>query len=302
MFTVRLIPSSRPAAVVAAGLVLTLAGCTTQTDTSPATTSATTPAHAASATPSEPPDQVLVSRTPLSTPATLHVHALAVDPAGRLLAATHEGLYRVGLAGGMSMVGSLRDDIMGLAVTSDGALVASGHPADDSDAADPLGLLRSTDGGTTWQTQALPGQADFHSIDARDSRVVATDGHALFVSSDAGRTWRAGTRQRLWSVAVDTRTIWTTGPTGLQRSDDDGDSLTPVPASPRLVTTTVAADTTPWGVDRNGTLWTWLGAQGWTPVAKVGAVDALAAADSQTAYAIAGTQLIRVRRAWASTQ
>jgi photosystem II stability/assembly factor-like uncharacterized protein len=69
------------------------------------------------------------------------------------------------------------------------------------------GILRSTDGGTTWATLCTPpfvGQGFYDLIvDPRDTRhlVAATTG-GLYTSTDAGATWTQRRAQRTWSLAI----------------------------------------------------------------------------------------------------
>ena len=51
-----------------------------------------------------------------------------------------------------------------------------------------LGLIESTDGGATWRTVSPRGEADFHALAARHSRVYGHSAGRLVVSEDAGRT------------------------------------------------------------------------------------------------------------------
>jgi photosystem II stability/assembly factor-like uncharacterized protein len=54
-----------------------------------------------------------------------------------------------------------------------------------------LGLIESTDGGRTWTSISLLGQADFHVLRSRGRRVYGFDSTngRLLVSRDGGRTW-----------------------------------------------------------------------------------------------------------------
>lgn len=54
-------------------------------------------------------------------------------------------------------------DYMGFSATRD-ALYSSGHPAPGSELPDPLGLIKSSDGGKTWQQLGLTGESDFHTL------------------------------------------------------------------------------------------------------------------------------------------
>jgi hypothetical protein len=122
-----------------------------------------------------------------------HVHGLGVDPAdGRLLIATHQGLFAAGPGRERpAPVGATRHDLMGFTVVGPGHLVASGHPGPGAGLPPNLGLVESRDGGRTWQSVSLSGEADFHALDAAGRTVAGYDatGGRLLVSGDGGRTW-----------------------------------------------------------------------------------------------------------------
>jgi photosystem II stability/assembly factor-like uncharacterized protein len=100
-----------------------------------------------------------------------HIHGLAFDrrdPA-TLYVATHTGLVRLRDAATPEWVGEHRFDLMGFTAhpSEPGLVYASGHPDVQTYARDRvgnLGLLVSRDGGRTWQSVALRGQADFHAL------------------------------------------------------------------------------------------------------------------------------------------
>lgn len=52
---------------------------------------------------------------------------------------------------------------MGFSATKN-AIYSSGHPAQGSGLANPLGLIKSTDGGQTWQKLGMEGESDFHML------------------------------------------------------------------------------------------------------------------------------------------
>jgi photosystem II stability/assembly factor-like uncharacterized protein len=54
---------------------------------------------------------------------------------------------------------------MGFTVTRD-AFYSSGHPAPGSPLQNPFGLMKSPDGGQTWERLGLSGEADFHLLAA----------------------------------------------------------------------------------------------------------------------------------------
>lgn len=127
-------------------------------------------------------------------PGLTHVHALAVEPVdGTLLLASHTGLFRLGDSG-LARIGSSRQDLMGFGVAGPGDYVASGHPAgaQAGAAVRHLGLIRSRDGGRTWRTVSLNGQADLHILRARGPVVYGYDvaGNRFLASTNGGRTWQ----------------------------------------------------------------------------------------------------------------
>ena len=115
-----------------------------------------------------------------------HIHDLAVESDGSLLAATHRGLYRIEESSRAVLVGTEQHDLMSM-TASDGDLVASGHP----DLREPvyavdgkppfLGLARSMDGGITWSVESLLGEADFHALVAHPE--------GLFAAETTGQIW-----------------------------------------------------------------------------------------------------------------
>jgi photosystem II stability/assembly factor-like uncharacterized protein len=54
-------------------------------------------------------------------------------------------------------------DFMGFSATRD-AQYSSGHPAPGSKLTNPFGLIKSRDGGKSWQKLGLEGEADFHTL------------------------------------------------------------------------------------------------------------------------------------------
>lgn len=102
--------------------------------------------------------------------AVAHVHAIvpAPDYDGFLLG-THEGIYAATPDGQLgSRAGNYGFDAMGLTAIDD-TLIASGHPARDTPVelgAVNLGIIRSRDGGTTWDPVAFTGEKDFHTLAA----------------------------------------------------------------------------------------------------------------------------------------
>ena len=129
---------------------------------------------------------------PGQDPGLVHVHGLGVDPAdGRLYAAAHTGLFRVADDTAPERVAGRLHDVMGFAVVGPGEFLASGHPDPRQDLPAHLGLLRSTDAGTTWEAVSLLGEADFHALAAGGDRVYGWDSSRsrLLASRDRGATW-----------------------------------------------------------------------------------------------------------------
>ncbi|UUZ63194.1 glycosyl hydrolase [Polaromonas sp. P1-6] len=97
-------------------------------------------------------------------PVTLmHVHGLSYSADGRqLLIPSHHGLA-VYADGRWSKAAGPAHDYMGYSATRD-ALYSSGHPAPGSGLANPFGLIKSRDGGKTWQQLGLERESDFHAL------------------------------------------------------------------------------------------------------------------------------------------
>jgi hypothetical protein len=92
-----------------------------------------------------------------------HVHGLAFTPDGAaLVVPAHVGLavYRDGR---WTRAPGPAHDFMGFSM-AERAIYSSGHPAPNTPLANPLGLVKSADGGKTWQRLGLAGEADFHAV------------------------------------------------------------------------------------------------------------------------------------------
>lgn len=127
-----------------------------------------------------------------------HIHGLGIDPVDRntLYIATHGDFYQSVNGNPPVKVDEQRADYMAFnAPYSKGApLYASGHPATGGN----TGLIKSTDGGKTWQQVAtiLEPPVDFHamSVSKSDSNVIIgydSAGRGLFKTMDAGKTWES---------------------------------------------------------------------------------------------------------------
>ena len=92
-----------------------------------------------------------------------HVHGLAYTADGKqLMVPSHHGLA-VYADGKWTKAPGPQHDYMGFSATAKG-LYSSGHPAPGSGMQNPFGLIRSGDGGKTWQKLGLEGETDFHLL------------------------------------------------------------------------------------------------------------------------------------------
>ncbi len=166
-----------------------------------------------------------------------HVHGLAVDPAdGELYAGTHDGLIRVSADGRLTRIADRDQDFMGFTVVGPKHYLASGHPGEGHSGPGSLGLIESTDGGQTWTTLSLEGEADFHALDAAQGVIYGYSGGRLLVSDDK-TDWTDRGAVRIADLAVDPaqpRRVLFTTQQGLALSEDGGTSIALVPGAPLL--------------------------------------------------------------------
>jgi len=97
-------------------------------------------------------------------PVTLtHVHGLSYSADGkRLMLPSHHGLA-VYENGKWSKAPGPQHDYMGFSATAK-HLYSSGHPAPGSGHVNPFGVIRSRDGGKTWDKLGFEGETDFHLL------------------------------------------------------------------------------------------------------------------------------------------
>jgi hypothetical protein len=120
-------------------------------------------------------------------PGLVHIHGLGINPADvDVYAATHLGVWRLPEDGEAERVGDAFHDFMGFTVVGPDHFMGSGHPLLTEELPPLLGLIERTDGGQTWRSVPLLGQADFHSMRTVEEEVWgwnSSDG-ALVVSTD----------------------------------------------------------------------------------------------------------------------
>ena len=170
---------------------------------------------------------------PSEEPGPIHVHGLGLDPETKTLyIATHTGLWQ--LPEGSADATRIADryqDTMGFTLVRSGLFLGSGHP--DLREAKPdvpplLGLIKSTDGGTTWQQISLLGKADFHVLRHVGSRIFGYDstGNVLMRSDDEGVTWTTSqVPEPLLDLAIHPRDpgrLLASGAVGLYQSENAG--------------------------------------------------------------------------------
>ena len=118
-----------------------------------------------------------------------HIHHVKVVE-NKVLVLTHEGLFELVGKNEMKLVGKDKLDVMGF-TTLGKALFASGHPSQGSKMPNPIGLVKSLDGGSTWKAVSLVGKVDFHFLEGAGSDLYGADSQSrnLIYSADSGKTW-----------------------------------------------------------------------------------------------------------------
>ncbi len=195
-----------------------------------------------------------------------HAHGIGRNPAdGDVYVATHHGLWRLRDGDSLELVGRHLHDFMGFSVVGPDHFVASGHPNSVDGLPPHLGLIESKDGGTSWTSRSLLGEADFHAL-----RVVGdttygwnSQDSALMVSTDR-RAWKTLVDGAMMlDVAVDPATGETLLASSakdqttleLRRSTDSGRSFTTVEDAPQLMRFVWPEPEQAWGFGVDGTVW-----------------------------------------------
>jgi hypothetical protein len=247
-----------------------------------------TPEPTATPEPAEPMVQSVALNEAIS-----HVHGLLVDADGSVRAGTHDGVRVIDTDGTVTAVGP-QDDLMGMTgLPGTMRLISSGHPGPGSPLPNPVGLIRSNDGGATWESVSLAGQIDFHALALTDDYIVGFDGvTGIVTSTDGGATWQQGAPMAALSLAAVGDEVWATTPDGVMHSTDRGVSFTPLDGAPLLWQVSAGTDGSLWGVDTDRLAWRSTNGQTWTQHKKLPTVEAIAALDHTTAYALNESALL----------
>lgn len=123
--------------------------------------------------------------------------------------ATHNGL-KVYQEGKWLVTKGQNNDYMGFQANKEG-FFASGHPGKDSDLKNPLGLIKSNDGGNIIETLAFYGESDFHYLAAGyNNKAVYVFNeqpnsklkNGFYYSTDEGKTWKQSKLDGLPAAAM----------------------------------------------------------------------------------------------------
>ncbi len=174
---------------------------------------------------------ITVSPVRAGSPVTLtHVHGLSYSADGKqLLIPSHHGLA-IFEDGRWSKAAGPTHDYMGFSATR-GALYSSGHPAPGSGLANPFGLIKSRDGGKTWQQLGLTGESDFHLLaTSYETNAVYVLNHqpntrmsqaGIYYTLTDGLKWQHAAAQGL-GPKVNSLAVHPTDPAVVAAGADDG--------------------------------------------------------------------------------
>ncbi len=168
-----------------------------------------------------------------------HIHGLGIEPVHRnvLYIATHGDFYHSVDGEPPIKVDEQRADYMAFnAPYSHGVpLYASGHPSTGGN----TGLIKSTDGGKTWETVAtiLEPPVDFHAMSVSKSNptiIIGFDSanRGLFKTIDAGLNWqKLNPPDYVSALAIsptDPNVVFAGSGNGIYQSSDGANTWTPI--------------------------------------------------------------------------
>jgi hypothetical protein len=170
-----------------------------------------------------------------------HIHGLGFSADGQqLFVPAHNG-FLIFRNGRWEVPDLPVHDYMGYSAADDG-FYSSGHPGPGSNLINPLGLIRSTDGGQTFTTLDFEGETDFHlmSVGYRNHAIYVVNpspnsrlSAGLHYSLDDGQNWEQSAGQGISGspiqIAVhptDAQTVALAAEGGLFLSNDYGDTFT----------------------------------------------------------------------------
>jgi len=133
-----------------------------------------------------------------------HVHGLSYSTDGmKIFIPSHDGLA-IYSQGKWSKAPGPTHDYMGFSATRQ-FFYSSGHPARESGLVNPFGLIKSKDGGMTWEHLGLKGESDFHTLaTGYETNVVYVFNHrpnsrmkqaGLYYTKDDGVRWSFAKQQ-----------------------------------------------------------------------------------------------------------
>ena len=187
-----------------------------------------------------------------------HVHGLSYSADGKqILIPSHHGLA-VFADGRWTKAAGPAHDYMGFSATRD-ALYSSGHPAPGSGLTNPFGLVKSRDGGKTWQKLGLEGESDFHTLaTSYGTNAVYVVNHqpnsrmrqpGIYFTLDDGLKWQraeaSGLRAKLNALAVhpaDAKVVAAGAHDGLYLSRDSAASFAPLVGGTKVLAQTFDLD------------------------------------------------------------
>lgn len=228
-----------------------------------------------------------------AVPQMEHIHGIGVD-GDAVYAGTHHGLFRI-KDGKATFVGDTEQDFMGFTVAGRDHFLASGHPGPAQSGPGNVGLIESTDGGKTWITRSLAGEADFHALDYRHDTAFGVNGGQLMTSTDL-TSWKTPGSTPIADVAISPASpddIVATTQNGLARSSDGGQTFAPVKSAPVMVFVSWATDGTLAGITPDGVVYTATKPDdAWSKRASLGPPEALTIESAKEIYVATGGDIL----------